>query len=85
MKPPQHRTIRYTNPSIARFWLATRRAGHPAASATVTTALDTVARLGLAAHLTDTTRELLGREPITFRQFARDHAHVWTDAREPVQ
>jgi hypothetical protein len=52
----------------------------PAAYAAVMTVLYTVARLGLAAHLTDTT--LLRREPITIRQLARDHAHVWSDAAE---
>ncbi len=74
------RAIRYDRASAVGFWLATRRAGQPAGFATVMTALYTVARLGLAAHLTDTTRELLGREPITFQQFARDHAHVWHGA-----
>jgi uncharacterized protein YbjT (DUF2867 family) len=76
------RPIRYANPSAFRFWFAMRRAGHPAGYATVMTALYTVARLGLAAHLTDTTRELLGREPITFRQFVRDHTAVWRGAPE---
>ncbi len=74
------RAIRYDRASALGFWLATRRAGQPAGFATVMTALYTVARLGLAAHLTDTTRELLGREPIAFRQFARDHADVWQPA-----
>ncbi len=78
------RTIRYANPSALRFWLGMRRAGHPTGLATVMTALYTVARFGLAAHLTDTTRELLGREPITFRQFASDHAHIWRHEPEEV-
>lgn len=79
------RDIRYDRASALGFWVATRRAGHSAGYATVMTALYTVARLGLAAHLTDTTRELLGREPITFRQFARDHVHVWDDTRGPAR
>lgn len=76
------RTIQYANPSALRFWLAMRRAGHPGGFASVMTALYTVARLGLAAHLTDTTRDLLGRAPISFRQFARDHASMWRRAPE---
>jgi uncharacterized protein YbjT (DUF2867 family) len=74
------REIRYARPSAPAFWREMRRAGHPAAYAAVMTALYTAARLGLAAHLTDATRTLLERDPITFRQFARDHAHVWSDA-----
>ncbi len=71
------RAIRYDRASAVGFWLATRRAGHPAGFATVMTALYTVARLGLAARRSDTTRALLGRQPITFQQFAHDHAPVW--------
>ena len=79
------RPLRYDRASALGFWLASRRAGQPAGFATVMTALYPVARLGLAAHLTDTTRELLGREPITFEQFARDHVHVWREALAEVR
>lgn len=78
------RPIRYDRASALGFWLATRRAGHPAGFATVMTALYTVARLGLAAHLTDTTQALLGRAPIRFERFARDHAPVWSTVHEPT-
>ena len=76
------RVIRYDRASAVGFWLATRRAGHPTAYATVMTALYTVARLGLAARLTDTAGALLDRPPITFERFAQDHAHLWRDAPE---
>jgi len=73
------REVRYEHPSAVRFWREMRAHGHPAAYATVMTALYGVASLGLAAHLTDSTERLLGRAPIGFAQFARDHAHLWTD------
>jgi uncharacterized protein YbjT (DUF2867 family) len=34
-------------------------------------------RAGQAAAVTPTLGQLLGREPTTFEQFARDHAHIW--------
>lgn len=74
------RDIRYERPSALRFWREMRRHGHPTAYVNVMTALYTVSRLGLAAHLTDTTEVLLQRPPIPFRQFAIDHAHAW----EPI-
>jgi uncharacterized protein YbjT (DUF2867 family) len=68
--------IRYEHPAAVRFWWDMRRHGHATAYVTVMTALYTVARLGLAGRLTDTTEELLGRAPISFRRFAMDHAHL---------
>jgi hypothetical protein len=40
-------------------------------------ALYTVSKLGKAARLTKETERLLGRPPITFRQFAIDYQTVW--------
>jgi hypothetical protein len=37
----------------------------------------TTARLGLAGTVTPDTERLLGRPPITFRQFVVDHAETW--------
>jgi hypothetical protein len=34
-------------------------------------------RDGGAAHVTDTVREVTGRQPITFAQFARDYAQAF--------
>jgi uncharacterized protein YbjT (DUF2867 family) len=77
------RDIRYERPSALRFWRELRRHGHPTPYVNVMTALYTVSRFGLAAHLTDTTEALLGRRPIPFRQFAIDHAHLWTRDAAP--
>ncbi|WP_262697159.1 hypothetical protein [Fibrisoma montanum] len=40
-------------------------------------ALYSVARLGKAAGLTDETQRLLGRPPLTIRQFLNDYKTVW--------
>lgn len=42
----------------------------------VTAAIYTTARLGLAAGLTDDVRRVLGRDPISFAEFA--HRESWT-------
>lgn len=43
-------------------------------------ALYTVCRLGWAGGLTGEVRRLLGRDPIPFERFARDHAGAWSRA-----
>jgi hypothetical protein len=47
----------------------------------VMTALYAVTALGKAGYLTDDTKRLLGRDPLTFRQFAQDFAEVWASVR----
>jgi hypothetical protein len=39
-----------------------------------------MARLGLAAGLTDDVQRLTGRPPLGFHTFARDHAAAWRPA-----
>jgi hypothetical protein len=43
--------------------------------------LSEVTALGKAGYLTDDTKRLLGRDPLTFRQFAQDFAEVWASVR----
>ena len=71
------RTIRYPHPNVLQFWERMHERHQPVGYVLVMTALYAVAALGKAGHLTDDTRRLLGRAPITFRQFAQDFAEVW--------
>jgi uncharacterized protein YbjT (DUF2867 family) len=71
------RTIRYAHPNVLQFWNRMRERRPPVGYVLVMTALYAVAALGKAGHLTDDTRQLLGRDPITFRQFAQEFAEVW--------
>jgi uncharacterized protein YbjT (DUF2867 family) len=80
------RPVRYTNPSPLAFIRRQQRAGRPLAMTLVMTALYTImiTRLGNASETTEDVQRLLGRPPITFRQFARDAAAVWQQAAIPA-
>lgn len=67
------RTIRYKNPSALRFLIRKRCEGLPWAFALVMTVLYTVCRLGLAGTVTNVLPKLLGRQPISLKQFAKDN------------
>lgn len=72
------RKITYRNPSILRFvWQKWQQENTPLGFTVIMAALYTVAKLGKAARLTRETERLLGRPPITFRQFASDYRAVW--------
>ncbi len=71
------RKIRYPRPNLLQFWQRRYQYREPIGFILVMTALYTVAALGQAGHLTTDTQRLLGREPITFEQFARDYASAW--------
>jgi uncharacterized protein YbjT (DUF2867 family) len=75
------RPITYTRPSAIRFFFHMRSQGIPVKFILVMIALYSVARLGKAAHLTDTTERLLGRAPISMRQFIKDHKQYWQKER----
>lgn len=53
------------------------RAGHPADYVTVQLVIDTVARLGLAARVTDTVERLLHRQAIPLAQYVHDRRELW--------
>jgi uncharacterized protein YbjT (DUF2867 family) len=71
------RSIQYTNPSVFTFFRQQLSRGQPLGFALVVTALYTITRFGNAKHVSADTEKLLGRKPISFRQFAEDYAEVW--------
>lgn len=71
------RTITYRNPGPLRFILRKLTEGTPLGMVMIMTALYTVARLGKAGKLSDTTGRLLARPPISFARFAHDYRAVW--------
>ncbi len=71
------RPIRYTNPSMLNFVLQKRREGVPWAFALVMLGLYTTCKLGLAAKITPDLGRLLGRPPVSMRQYIRDYRAVW--------
>ncbi|UYZ60878.1 SDR family oxidoreductase [Hymenobacter latericus] len=71
------RPIRYRAAGIGEFRQHMLAHGFAPAFINVMIGIYSVARLGLAARVTNTTAELLGRAPITFRQFAHDYRSSW--------
>lgn len=69
--------IRYSNPSPIRFVRVVRGRGVALSFALFMLAEYTVAKLGLAGEVTTTVAEVLGRPPISLRQFAEDFREVW--------
>jgi uncharacterized protein YbjT (DUF2867 family) len=72
------RPVVYPRPGAIRYALHARRElGMPWGMVGVTTAIYTVARLGLAAGLTDDVRTVTGHPPRSFLDFARRERGVW--------
>jgi uncharacterized protein YbjT (DUF2867 family) len=71
------RAITYSNPSPLRFAWRMRSRGAEWPYIAVTSAIYMTTRLGMAAPIHPQLADLLGRPPITFRQFAEDEAAVW--------
>lgn len=71
------RPVEYANPSPLEFLAHARSQGHPWGFAAVMLGIYLTARLGLARRTTSTVEDVLGRPPISFRQFAEDHASMW--------
>jgi uncharacterized protein YbjT (DUF2867 family) len=69
--------IRYTNPSLLRFVRQQLAAGQKLNYTLVVAGLYTLTRLGNARTITRDIAAVLGRDPITFDQFARDYRHCW--------
>ncbi|MFD5770721.1 NAD(P)H-binding protein [Streptomyces sp. NPDC127049] len=72
-----NRPIHYTSPSPVAFWRHRRALGTPRAEAAVMLALYSACRFNLAAGVTHDIRDVLGREPISFEQFAHDEREAW--------
>ena len=80
------RPIRYARPGIFRYLGHARRTlGMPWGMALVTAAIYTTARLGLAGGLSGTVREVLGRDPISFAEFAHRERDIWKPARASTE
>ena len=71
------RKITYRNPSALAFIRHQRQHGTPLAFALVMSVLYSVSRVGLAGGLTGEVKRLLGRDPITMRQFIEDYRGCW--------
>jgi uncharacterized protein YbjT (DUF2867 family) len=69
--------VTYANPSLLRFVRSSVARGVPLKFALVMAGLYTSTRLGMADRVTPVVEELLGRPPITLRQYVRDYADAW--------
>jgi uncharacterized protein YbjT (DUF2867 family) len=71
------RDIRYTDPSMPRFWRRMRRRGVTLDTIFFMTIVYTLARRNKNRIETDELERLLGRAPRSFRDFAEDHRWRW--------
>jgi uncharacterized protein YbjT (DUF2867 family) len=71
------RKVEYTRPTIFKFYREMNKRGVQGGFTLVMIALYTVASLGMAAKITTEVETLLGRKPITFRQFIEDNKTCW--------
>ncbi len=71
------RTITHRGSSLPGFVLRMREQGHPWGMAIVMAGIYTTARLGLAGRVSGDLPRLLGRPPLSVRQFAEDHRDCW--------
>ncbi|MFP4624735.1 MAG: SDR family oxidoreductase, partial [Gemmatimonadota bacterium] len=76
------RKVRYERPGLLLFVRHMRGLGHPWPFILVTAGIYTSARLALAGRVTDDVERLLGRPPLSFREFARDHRQLWLRSSE---
>ena len=73
------RSITYPRPSLLTFAARMRRRGEPLGFVAIMCVIYTIARLGLAARVTEDTRGLLGRRPRGMRAFVKDYADEFRD------
>ena len=71
------RRVEYLNPSPLEFIAHACSQGHPWGYVIVMLGIYLTARFGKASRTTSTVEEVLGRPPISFRQFAEDHSSAW--------
>ena len=72
-----NRPIRYTNPSLFHFVWKQLASGRKLGYTLVVAGLYTLTRFGNAKEITYDVEMVLGREPISFDQFAQDYLHYW--------
>lgn len=71
------RRITYSKPGLLPFIARWKSRGADTGYVLVMAAIYTTARLGLAGRLTDELPKLLGRSPITMRQYIEDYRAAW--------
>ncbi len=71
--------VTYTNPSLWRFFQEARARKVPVGFALVMAGLYTSTRFGMAQQITSDVERLLGRPPITLRQYIQDYAAAWIE------
>lgn len=72
-----NRRITYRKPSLMAFFTRWKARGVPTQFILVMSGIYTVARLGFAGRLSDDLPRLLGRNPITMRQYIEDYKTAW--------
>ncbi|SFS01089.1 Uncharacterized conserved protein YbjT, contains NAD(P)-binding and DUF2867 domains [Halomicrobium zhouii] len=78
------RPVTDANPSLPEFVWETYRRGTPLGKVLVMSAIYTTARFGLAGRVTDDVRDVLGRSPVDFPTFVKDHANDFAVERSPA-
>jgi uncharacterized protein YbjT (DUF2867 family) len=76
------REITYANPGVLEYARTEYRHGTPLPFVLIQLAVYGTARLGLAGRVTDDVERILGRDPITVREFVEDHADAFAPASE---
>jgi len=71
------RKITYRNPSPLRFFIETIRRGMSFLPALVIKGLYTSTRFGMADLVTNEVEQLVGRKPITLKQYLGDYREMW--------
>lgn len=71
------RTITYNSISEIELMKGAREKGFPESAIHFMVQLFTLVRNGLMAEITDTVREVTGKSPISFNEFARKNADFW--------
>ena len=76
------REIAYANPGVLEYARTEYRHGTALPFVLVQLAVYGTARLGFAGRVTDDVERILGRDPITVREFVEDHADAFARANE---
>jgi uncharacterized protein YbjT (DUF2867 family) len=71
------RTITYRQPTALGYFLRQLKIGKALPYALVTTWLYSNTRSGMAEQVTGEVRRLLGRDPISMRQYIHDYRQTW--------
>lgn len=74
------RSVSYEAPSLVRFVRHSRRLGRDWSFLLVMAALYTTARLGLAGRVSDDVQEVLGRPPLSVREWAEQNADTFASS-----